>query len=137
MVSKYGKLLDKSLNPDIAKAYRDVEFDSHLINEIIAQHFYRQGLFDLGDCFVNETQEPNAAALKTPFYEMYQNLEHLRAKDLEPALMWARKHREALDAKVILRDWGMRVRDVYPATVEVILVCADNVRFFAEDSFSS
>ena len=29
------------------------------------------------------------------------------------------------------------MRDVYPSTVEVILACADNVRFFAEDSFSS
>lgn len=30
----------------------------------------------------------------------------------------------------------MSVREAYPATVEEILVCADNVRFFVEDSFS-
>jgi len=98
-VSKYGKMLDKAFNPDIAKAHREVEFDSHLINQIIGQHFYRLGLFELGDCFVNESQELDAAALKAPLYEMYQNLEHLREKNLEPALNWARKNRQKLEAK--------------------------------------
>jgi len=93
-------MLDKAFNPDIAKAHREVEFDSHLINQIIGQHFYRLGLFELGDCFVNESQELDAAALKAPLYEMYQNLEHLRAKNLEPALNWARKNRQNLEAKV-------------------------------------
>lgn len=100
-MSKYGKLLDKSFLTDIAKAYREVEFDSHLINEIIALHFYRQGLFELGDCFVKEANEAGAAALKTPFYEMYQNLEQLRVKNLEPALNWARNNRTALQSKVL------------------------------------
>jgi hypothetical protein len=77
-----------------------VEFDGRLVNQIIGQHFYRRGLFELGDCFVDESQEPNAAALKAPLYEMYQNLEHLRAKNLEPALNWARKNRQTLEAKV-------------------------------------
>lgn len=98
-VSKFGKLLDKAFNPDIARAYREVEFDGRLVNQIIGQHFYRRGLFELGDCFVDESQEPNAAALKAPLYEMYQNLEHLRAKNLEPALNWARKNRQTLEAK--------------------------------------
>lgn len=99
-VSKYGKMLDKAFNPDIAKAHREVEFDYHLINQIVGQHFYRQGMFELGDCFVNEAQEPEAAALKAPFFEMYQNLEQLRARNLEPALKWARKNRQSLEAKV-------------------------------------
>jgi hypothetical protein len=98
-VSKYGKLLDRAFCTDIAKAYREAEFNGHLINEIVAVHFYRQGLFDLGDCFVHETQEPNAMALKTPFFEMYQNLEQLRARNLEPVLNWARQNRPALQKK--------------------------------------
>ncbi len=99
-VSKYGKLLDRAFCTDIAKAYREAEFNGHLINEIVAVHFYRQGLFDLGDCFVHETQEANAMALKTPFFEMYQNLEQLRARNLEPVLNWARQNRPALQKKV-------------------------------------
>ncbi|XP_024362262.1 protein RMD5 homolog isoform X2 [Physcomitrium patens] len=98
-MAKYGKVLDKVFNPDIVKAYRDVEFDIHLINQIIAQHLYRLGLFELGDCLVNEAQEPDAASLKAPLYEMYHNLVHLHVKNLEPALNWARKNRQTLKAK--------------------------------------
>jgi hypothetical protein len=94
-------MLDKAFCTDIAKAYREAEFDGHLINEIVAVHFYRQGLFDLGDCFIQETQEPNAMTLKTPFFEMYQNLEQLRARNLVPALTWAKENRPALQKKVL------------------------------------
>ncbi|CAM6088149.1 unnamed protein product [Calypogeia fissa] len=98
-VSKYGKVVDKLFQTDISNAYRDVECDSHSVNQIVALHFYRQGLFDLGDCFVDESQEPNGACLKAPFFEMYQILEQMRAKDLEPALKWAAVHRESLQKK--------------------------------------
>ena len=53
-LSKYLKLLEKSFNPDISKAYRNVDFEVHTVNNIIANHFYRQSLFDLGDMFVHE-----------------------------------------------------------------------------------
>ncbi|GLJ30184.1 hypothetical protein SUGI_0597000 [Cryptomeria japonica] len=95
-VNKYGKAFEKQFHPDIAKAYREVEFDGHVINMIIASHFYRQGLFELGDCFVREANEPDAASLKVPFVEMYQILEQLKAGNLQPALAWASVHRDEL-----------------------------------------
>lgn len=98
-VNKYGKVVDKLFQTDISNSYRDVDCDSHSINQIVALHFYRQGLFDLGDCFVNEAQEPNGACLKAPFFEMYKILEQMRAKDLEPALRWAALNRESLQKK--------------------------------------
>lgn len=96
-LSKYGKVLEKVFCTDIAKAYREVDSHNHvvIINQIIAMHFYRQGLFDLGDCFVNEALEPGAA-LKAPFYEMYKILEAMRVRNLEPALAWARKNCDEL-----------------------------------------
>ncbi|PKI47617.1 hypothetical protein CRG98_032006, partial [Punica granatum] len=45
-LSKYPKLLEKSFNPDISKAYRNVDPDIDTTNQIIASHFYRQGLFE-------------------------------------------------------------------------------------------
>ncbi|KAJ7532094.1 hypothetical protein O6H91_14G073100 [Diphasiastrum complanatum] len=98
-LSKYGKVMEKQFSVDIAKAYREMEFDSHLVNQAIALHFYRQGLFELGDSFVDETQEPNAASLKAPFYEMYQILEAMKSRKLELALEWARLHQSELDEK--------------------------------------
>ncbi|KAK9949281.1 hypothetical protein M0R45_004814 [Rubus argutus] len=89
-LSKYPKLLEKSFNPDIAKAYRNIEFDAHTVNEIIGSHFYRQGLFELGDCFLSEAKEPeSAAAMKSQFQEMFQIVEAMKCQNLEPALKWA------------------------------------------------
>lgn len=96
-LSKYAKTLEKSFNPDISKAYRNIEFDTHTVNQIIASHFYRQGLFDVGDCFISETNESEgAAAMKSTFQEMYQILEALKLRNLEPALKWAAANSEKL-----------------------------------------
>ncbi|KAK3008607.1 hypothetical protein RJ639_014349 [Escallonia herrerae] len=96
-LSKYPKLLEKSFSPDISKAHRNIDFDVHTVNHIIAGHFYREGLFDLGDCFVDEAGEPEAADKKSPFLEMYHILEAMRSLDLEPALTWAGVNHEKLE----------------------------------------
>ncbi|KAM3286045.1 protein RMD5 [Capsicum chacoense] len=95
-LSKYPKLLEKSLNPDISKAYRNVGSDIHTVNQIIASHFYREGHFDLGDCFVNEARESEAADQKSPFLQMYQILEATRSRNLDPAVSWATTNSEKL-----------------------------------------
>ncbi|KAL6839525.1 hypothetical protein ACP4OV_030795 [Aristida adscensionis] len=95
-LSKYIKLLEKSFNPDISKAYRNVDFEVHTINNIIANHFYRQGLFDLGDLFIHECGESTGASLKLSFQEMYAILEAMQARNLEPALSWAAKNHDKL-----------------------------------------
>lgn len=96
-LSKYTKALEKSFNPDISKAYRNVEFDSQTVNQIIANHFYRWGLFEIGDCFISETEvSESAAALKAIFQEMYQILEAMRSRNLEPAIKWAAANSDKL-----------------------------------------
>ncbi|CAA7390485.1 unnamed protein product [Spirodela intermedia] len=96
-LNKYVKTIDKYLNPEISKAYRSVDFDYHTINEIISCHFYRHGLFELGDCITAEAQEPSdSAALKAPFLEMYTILEAMRSRNLEPALSWVSAQRDRL-----------------------------------------
>lgn len=95
-LTKYQKLLEKLLNPDISKAYRNVDFDTHIVNQIIASHFYRQGLFDLGDSIINEAGEPDATALRSQFLEMHQILEAMRVRNLQPALTWVSANREKL-----------------------------------------
>jgi hypothetical protein len=95
-LSKYLKLLEKSFNPDISKAYRNVDFEASTINNIIANHFYRQGLFDLGDSFIHECGESDGSYLKSSFQEMYGMLEAMQARNLEPALSWAAKNHDQL-----------------------------------------
>lgn len=96
-LNKYPKILEKSFNPDISKAYRNVDFDVHTVNQILASHFYREGLFDIGDCFIEEAQEPEYADKKSPFFELYRILEAMRSGELEPALEWAAINREKLN----------------------------------------
>lgn len=95
-LSKYPRLLEKSFVPDISKAYRNVDFDFHTVNQIILNHFYRQGLFDIGDCFINESNEPEPTTLKTQFLEMYQILDAMKSRNLDPALHWVSANREKL-----------------------------------------
>ncbi|WJX87757.1 hypothetical protein P8452_69912 [Trifolium repens] len=96
-LSKYGKHLEKYFNPDISKAYRNIDFDIHTLNQIIANHFYRQGLFDVGDHFLSAVGEPESAAImKSPFLEMYQILQAMQNQNLEPALNWAAANSDKL-----------------------------------------
>ncbi|KAL2522424.1 LisH/CRA/RING-U-box domains-containing protein [Forsythia ovata] len=88
-LSKYPKIVEKSFNPDVSKAYRNVDFDIRTVNQIISSHFYREGQFDIGDSFIHESGEAKATADKSPFLEMYQILEAMKSRNLEPALNWA------------------------------------------------
>lgn len=96
-LSKYPKHLEKFFNPDISKAYRNIDFDTHTVNEIIGSHFYRQGLFEIGDCFRTEAKEPESeAAVKSQFQEMFQIVEAMKHRNLEPALNWAMTNSDKL-----------------------------------------
>ncbi|KAF2296504.1 hypothetical protein GH714_040482 [Hevea brasiliensis] len=95
-LSKYPKVLEKTFNPDISKSYRNFDFDFHTVNQIIRSHFYRQGLFDLGDCLIHEAGEPEATALRSQFLELHKILDAIKVKNLEPALKWASTNREKL-----------------------------------------
>lgn len=96
-LSKYQKTLDKYFNPDISKAYRNVDYDPHILNHIIVSHFYRVGLFDVADCLIAEAAEPEAVSIKSRFLELHKILKAMRARDLEPALYWASTNRECLN----------------------------------------
>ncbi|KAF3439146.1 hypothetical protein FNV43_RR17421 [Rhamnella rubrinervis] len=98
-LSKYPKLLEKSFNPDISKAYRNIEFNTHVANQIIASHFYQQDLFKIGDLFLKEANEPESAdvnVIKYQFKDMYQMLEAMKGQNLEPALKWAAANADKL-----------------------------------------
>ncbi|XP_018811395.1 protein RMD5 homolog [Juglans regia] len=115
-LSKYAKVIEKSFNPDIAKAYRNIEFDVHTVNQIIAIHFYRQGFFDIGDCFISEARElESAASIKSSFLEMFQILEAMKHWNLEPALNWAANNSDKLKqngSDLVLRLHSMQFLEI-------------------------
>ncbi|XP_076958052.1 protein RMD5 homolog [Bidens hawaiensis] len=95
-LTKYTKLLDKQFNPDISKSYRNVDFDFQTVNQIIANHLYRENMFDVGDCFVNESHVEPLVDKKSHFLEMYQILEAMKSQDVGPALNWATVNHDKL-----------------------------------------
>lgn len=62
-------------------------------------HLIREGHFDLVDTFRKEANLKLDPSLKENFAEMYYIIEHLRKKDLKPALEWAKKRRNELEVK--------------------------------------
>jgi len=101
VLTKYGKAIDKNFQADIHLAtHEGFKFDSKLLNQIIAQHFFREGRFDVGERFVKEGQVELTPNMKEPFVEMYKVLDAMvNRKDLTPAIAWARARRKELLAK--------------------------------------
>ncbi|VEN42587.1 unnamed protein product [Callosobruchus maculatus] len=102
-VSKVGKAIDRNFIADFNATTREDVFASqekiNLINKVICQHFYRQGMHDVADELAKEadiTPEPHE---KEPFTELNHILDCLKNKDLEPALAWATAHHDSLEAQ--------------------------------------
>ncbi|XP_060523943.1 E3 ubiquitin-protein ligase RMND5A isoform X1 [Cylas formicarius] len=102
-VSKVGKSIDRNFTADFAACSRDDVFNHpekiQIINKIICQHYYRQGMHDVADVLAMEGEiliEPHE---KEPFTEVHHISDSLKNKDLEPLLAWATVHHEALDAQ--------------------------------------
>lgn len=97
-INKLSKTLEKTIDsqPDVCKALRDVQFDKPTLNKVIAQHFYREGRFELGDLFAREAGVPRAEDLKQPYIAMHNILEQINNRNLQPALEWAQQHRQLL-----------------------------------------
>lgn len=94
-VIKYIKYLEKNLNPDISKSYRNIEFDSKTVNQIVICHFYREGLFEIGDKLAEEAGE--IGDFRSQYWEMHRILDSMKVKNLDPALKWVVSNRMKLN----------------------------------------
>lgn len=96
-VAKLGKAIDKAFVPDVCKATREIQFSSHQLNQVIAEHFLRVGRFDIAHTFIREANIPNGETMRASFQGMHDILQQVMAHNLTPALQWVAKHREALE----------------------------------------
>ncbi|GAB4815761.1 hypothetical protein N2152v2_002807 [Parachlorella kessleri] len=107
-VGKLGKAVDRFFSTDVCKAARDVELDKEALNQVVAEHLYHEGQFEIGDCFVREAGLVQGEQLKRPYASMHAVLEQgqqrglnlalawIHQRDLGPALEWVREHRHQL-----------------------------------------
>lgn len=95
---KYKNVLEKTFHSDLSKAYKNIDVDQFVINQIIVGQFYHEGQFEIADSLMGESGEPEAlASLRLHFLEMHQILEAVKSKDLKPALRWVSANHETLN----------------------------------------
>jgi hypothetical protein len=105
-VSKVGKAIDRSFVADYDSTSRDDVFTNPeqqaMLNKVVLQHFYRQGLLDISDVVIREANLPmeeDPKLTKAPFQELNAIQEAFLRRDLVPALEWAAKHRAELNSR--------------------------------------
>lgn len=68
-----------------------------LLDEIIAQHFYRQGMEDVADSLIEEANLPKEEIVEDPFAGLHKIFEEIHRKNLAPAIAWATNHSRQLE----------------------------------------
>jgi len=67
-----------------------------LLNNVICEHFFRQGMLDITDSLISEANLEIHESQKAPFIKINCILEALKKRDLGPALLWAQENRARL-----------------------------------------
>lgn len=97
-VSKLGKIVDRAFNgQDISKAYKsDRPLSQQALNQVIAEHLFHEGLFEVGRLFVGEAGVQHGEELQRPYASMHTVLQEIQRHNLAPALAWVREHEAAV-----------------------------------------
>ncbi|XP_059607809.1 E3 ubiquitin-protein ligase RMND5A [Phlebotomus argentipes] len=102
-VSKVGKAIDRNFVSDFTATSRTDVFTSErniqLLNTVIAQHFYRQGMEDVADMLIKESSLQHDEISIEPYAELHRTWEAIHNRDLAPALQWATHYSDKLEAK--------------------------------------
>lgn len=102
-VSKVGKAIDRNFVPDFTATSRTDAFQTErnvmLLNKIMAQHFYRQGMDDVADTLIKESGLPPEDIVPEPYAELHRIWEAIHNGKLVPALDWATRYSSELDAR--------------------------------------
>ncbi|XP_067935340.1 E3 ubiquitin-protein ligase RMND5A-like isoform X2 [Watersipora subatra] len=96
-VSKIGKAIDKNFVSDFSPVPKCLGEDKiSLLNEVICEHFLRQGRLNIAEALIEESKLELTEKAKLPFLEMHEIVEGLKAQNLVPALTWAERNHEIL-----------------------------------------
>ncbi|XKL59316.1 hypothetical protein PGB90_000332 [Kerria lacca] len=102
-VSKVGKAIDRHFTVDFAACSRDDVFsgpeNERLLNQVICQHFYQQGMLDIAEHLAEEAGLTLEEEKTEPFSEINKILDSLKKKDVSIALQWARDHKDFLESQ--------------------------------------
>ncbi|EFC43047.1 predicted protein [Naegleria gruberi] len=94
-LSKFGKTINEKFPPDQEKIIQDkVKLSEDIINQIIAEHFFREGNTDVGELFEKEAGVTVSNDFKEQFRELNAISQSLKRKEISRALEWCNCHIE-------------------------------------------
>jgi hypothetical protein len=102
---KMAKVLDRAAPADISKVYRNVPVAWEALSLEILRHLYREGLFEVGDCYAKEAGVTGAEELKSRYQKLHNIVGQLKSKNIQPALEWATEHR----LEIMLKGGGVNL----------------------------
>lgn len=96
-VSKVGKAIDRYFTPDYQSIAPIDLFDSDkflaILNQVIAEHFSRQGMIDVAASLVAESLLPPGEDVQLElFADLYHMWESITKRNLGPALEWVTQY---------------------------------------------
>nr|GEU43236.1 protein RMD5 homolog A-like [Tanacetum cinerariifolium] len=94
--TKYPKILSKFADPDISEAYRNVDFDSGTVNQVVITSLYHEGFDGVADSFIQESQEPDINPLRSEFKILQKVIKAFEAGNEVPALTMVSEYRHIL-----------------------------------------
>lgn len=112
-VSKVGKAIDRNFSADYPTIAPIDLFDNEkqleILNQVIADHFYRQGLNDVADSLSQESSLPPEEDIHLElFAELYQNYEAITNRNLGPALEWVTQYSSELEERKSSLEFKLR-----------------------------
>jgi len=89
-LTKFGKSIDKCMksNQEDALLRDPWQLNQDLLNQIIAEHLFREGCFEVADIFQKETNVQLTEEYKQSFMDMFHVLKQLEQKETSLALQW-------------------------------------------------
>lgn len=96
-MNKFGKVIDNATVPNLSELVApSVQLEAEKINDAIASHLFREGMFDIGRSFLMEAGVRLHDDHIRPFEQLYRILTAFRQDDLSPAIQWTQEKRASL-----------------------------------------
>ncbi|KAF3507971.1 hypothetical protein F2Q69_00000369 [Brassica cretica] len=95
-LTKFEKFLGKS---DMFPASISIDLDHQLVDKMLVEYLYRQGLFEVGELLIKESEvdvDGQLSEVIARSLEIHRVTEPLKEKDTEPAMRWISENREKL-----------------------------------------
>ncbi|KAL4231136.1 E3 ubiquitin-protein transferase rmnd5a [Mactra antiquata] len=100
-VSKVGKMIDRNFVSEFSAVFTESSFENEqaqeLLNEIVCEHFLRQGKLEIAEALNKEANLNLDPMQMEPFLELHRILGALKRRTLQPALSWTAANRDKLE----------------------------------------